>query len=80
MAGGIPSMGNPDPAASTSPSLFLPVEEAARLLGISRSLAYELANRWLESDQTTGIPSIRLGRRLLVSRAALERMASLENA
>lgn len=66
--------------ADTSPSLFLPVEEAARLLGISRSLAYELANRWLESDQTIGLPAIRLGRRLLIKRAALEQMASVKDA
>jgi excisionase family DNA binding protein len=68
-----------EPTPDTSASLFLRVEEAARLLGISRSLAYELANRWLESDQATGLPAIRLGRRLLIKRAALEQMASVDN-
>jgi excisionase family DNA binding protein len=39
--------------------LTLTVEEAGRLLGISRGLAYEAARRG-------EIPTIRLGRRLLV--------------
>jgi excisionase family DNA binding protein len=47
--------------------LTLTVEEAASLLGISRNLAYEL----VAEGQ---IPSIRLGRRVLVPRQALHRM------
>ncbi|MFO8102067.1 MAG: helix-turn-helix domain-containing protein [Dehalococcoidia bacterium] len=47
--------------------LTLTVEESARLLGISRGLAYELA-------RTGQIPVIRFGRRMLVPRAALERL------
>lgn len=43
------------------------VEEAARLLGISRGLAYEL----VRSGQ---IPAIQLGRRLVVPRARLHSM------
>lgn len=49
--------------------LTLTVEEAAALLGISRAFAYESVHRG-------DIPSIRLGRRILVPRVALERMAS----
>ncbi|MGA3220088.1 MAG: helix-turn-helix domain-containing protein [Acidimicrobiales bacterium] len=44
--------------------LVVGVTEAAELLGISRGLAYELAR----SGQ---LPSLRLGRRLVVPRAAL---------
>lgn len=44
--------------------LTLSVEEAGRLLGISRGLAYEAARRG-------ELPTIRLGRRLLVPRARL---------
>jgi excisionase family DNA binding protein len=44
--------------------LTVTVEEAARLLGVSRGLAYEAARRG-------DIPSIRMGRRLLVPRARL---------
>jgi excisionase family DNA binding protein len=43
------------------------INEAARMLGISRGSAYEAAKRG-------EIPTIRIGRRLLVPLAALERM------
>ncbi len=43
------------------------VPEAARILGIGRSAAYEAVRRG-------EIPSIRLGKRLVVPRAALERL------
>ncbi len=43
------------------------VEEAAATLGISRAFAYEAVRRG-------EIPSIRIGRRVLVPRAALERL------
>ena len=47
--------------------LTLSIEECAKLLGIGRGLAYNLA-------RTGQIPVIRLGRRLLVPRAQLEAM------
>ena len=47
--------------------LAVTVEEAAALLGISRNLAYELVAR-------EELPSIRLGRRVLVPRQALDRL------
>ncbi len=43
------------------------VEEAGRLLGVSRNSAYALA-------RTGELPTIRLGKRLLVPKAALERL------
>ncbi len=43
------------------------IEEAARLLGIGRSSAYDAARRG-------EIPTIRIGRRLLVPKIALERL------
>jgi excisionase family DNA binding protein len=43
------------------------VEEAAKLLGIGRNCAYEAAKRG-------DIPSIKIGRRVLVPRAALDRL------
>ena len=51
--------------------LVLTVEEAGRLLRISRPTAYEAV-------RTGKIPSIRIGRRILVSRIALERMLAGE--
>jgi len=47
--------------------LCLSVPEAAKILGISRGLAYELA-------RSGRLPALRFGRRLLIPRAALERM------
>lgn len=43
------------------------VEEAGRLLGLSRNSAYAAAH-------TGELPTIRLGKRLLVPKAALERL------
>jgi excisionase family DNA binding protein len=48
-----------------SERLALSVEEAGALLGISRDLAYDLVARG-------ELPSVRLGRRLVVPRRALE--------
>lgn len=45
----------------------LTVEEAARVLGIGRGSAYEAA-------RVGHLPTIRIGRRLLVPRVALERL------
>ena len=56
--------------------LTLTVEEAARLLGISRALGYELVARGQ-------LPSVRLGRRIVVPRRALDALldaASQESA
>ena len=49
------------------------VEEAAERLGISRTLAYELAN-----SGRLPVPILRLGRRIVVSRWALERVLQAE--
>ena len=46
--------------ADETPQL-LTVDEAARVLRIGRSRAYELANEYLGSGGTTGIPVFRLG-------------------
>lgn len=42
------------------------VEEAAEILGLSRNAAYQAANNG-------DIPTIRIGKRILVPRAALEK-------
>lgn len=56
------SLGQPVP---TIERLALSVEEAGALLGISRDLAYDLVAR-------RELPSVRLGRRVVVPRRALE--------
>ncbi len=47
--------------------LTLSVEETARLLGIGRNLCYDRV-------KTGEIPSLKIGRRLLVPKAALEKL------
>ncbi len=47
--------------------LTLSVEEAARLLGISRTLTYDLVRR-------AELPRLRLGRRVVIPRQALQDM------
>ena len=49
--------------------LTLTVEETAKLLGIGRNLCYDRV-------KTGEIPSLKIGRRLLVPRAALEKLLS----
>ena len=51
--------------------LTLTVVEAGRALGISRSTAYQLANEGV-------IPTLRLGKRLVVPRVQLERLLAGE--
>jgi excisionase family DNA binding protein len=55
---------------------FLRVEEAAQILRISRTSAYELARRWLESGGRDGLPAVRLGRSIRIPAAALDRLAN----
>jgi excisionase family DNA binding protein len=50
-----------------SPRRTISVEEAATVLGISRGSAYA-------NVKTGAIPTIRLGKRLLVPKAALEKL------
>ena len=48
----------------------LTVEEAAKILGVSRGVAYE-------GVKTGEIPSIRIGRRILVPKAELDKMLGI---
>jgi hypothetical protein len=56
--------------------VVLTLAEAAAVLRIGRSAAYELARRYLATGGTEGLPVLRLGRYLRVPRSALERMIS----
>lgn len=56
---------------------FVRVEDAAAQLGISRSSAYEAANAWLRTEGGEGLPCIRIGRRILVPQAAIDRWAAI---
>ena len=54
---------------------LLTVEQAARVLRIGRSLAYQLANEYLATGGTAGMPVIRVGGCLRVPRWALLELA-----
>ncbi len=53
---------------------MLTVEEAARVLRIGRSLAYQLATRYLDSHGVDGLPVLRLGGVLRVPAFALRKL------
>lgn len=48
---------------------FLTVDEAAAVLRLGRSQAYELTKRWRATDGREGIPVVQLGRQLRVPKA-----------
>lgn len=54
--------------------LTLNIEDVARVLGVNRSTAYELAGR----DELP-VPVIRLGRRMVVSKRALEDLLTAQH-
>jgi hypothetical protein len=56
----------------------LTIGEAAAVLRISRTAAFELTKLWRASGGTEGLPVIRLGRSLRVSRADLFRLLHVE--
>lgn len=51
--------------------LVLTISEAAVVLRVSRTTAYKLAEEWRTSGGRSGLPVIRLGRRLVVRRVDL---------
>jgi excisionase family DNA binding protein len=60
------------PATTSEPPDFFTIEEAARVLRIGRTAAYELARKWRETEGREGLPVVAFGRLLRVPRAALE--------
>ena len=57
---------------------FFTVEEAAEIVRIGRTLAYQLAARFEATNGAEGLPVLRIGRLLRVPRAALETWAGAE--
>jgi len=51
--------------------LVLTVAEAAVVLRVSRTTAYKLAEEWRASGGRSGLPVVKLGRRLVVRRVDL---------
>jgi excisionase family DNA binding protein len=56
---------------------FLTVEEAAALLRLGRSQAYELTRVWRATGGERGLPVLEFGRILRVPKAALLRVAGM---
>jgi excisionase family DNA binding protein len=59
---------------TTAPPDLLTVEEAARVLRIGRTSAYELVRRYLATNGAEGVPARRIGRQLRVPRHGLEEL------
>lgn len=57
---------------TTTPPDFLSVREAAAVLRIGKSCAYDLANEFVDTSGVSGLKVIRVGRQLRVPRTALE--------
>ena len=57
---------------------FFTVEEAAGVVRIGRTFAYQLAARFEATNGAEGLPVVRIGRLLRVPRAALETWAGTE--
>ena len=57
---------------------MLTAGEAAAVLRISRTSAYKLAEEWRWSHGASGLPTVRLGARLLVRRVDLAVIVGLD--
>jgi hypothetical protein len=66
------------PATLAGLPLMLTVTEAAAVLRISRTSAYKLAEEWRYTKGTSGLPTVRLGARLLVRRVDLAVIVGLD--
>ena len=60
-----------DPVSVEELPAFMTVEEAAKVLRIGRSKAYELTCEWEHTAGQTGLPFIRLGHQKRVPREAI---------
>ncbi len=53
---------------------FLTIDEAARVLRLGRTAAYEQARIWRDTEGRAGLPNFTIGHALRVPAAALEKM------
>ena len=75
---GPPATAAPRPglASITELPMLLTMIEAAALLRIGRTTIYKLAETWRVTGGAEGIPTVRIGTKLFVRRADLERIVS----
>ncbi len=57
---------------------FMTVEQAAKVLQLGRSKAYELTVEFESSAGRSGLPLVRLGRQKRVPRSAIARMMDID--
>ena len=75
---------DPSPRACAPPTtlaclpLMLTVSEAAAVLRVSRTSAYKLAEAWRATHGAAGLPTVRLGSRVLVRRVDLAAIVGLD--
>ena len=67
----------PSPVTLDGLPLMLTIAEAATVLRVSRTTAYKLAEEWRTSGGRSGLPVVRLGRRLVVRRVDLAALVGL---
>lgn len=58
--------------------LMLTVAEAAEVLRVSRTSAYKLAEEWRCTHGASGLPTVRLGGRIVVRRVDLAAIVGLD--
>jgi hypothetical protein len=58
--------------------LMLTIAEAARVLRISRTSAYKLADEWRRTGGTGGLRTVQLGSRMLVRRVDLAEVVGVD--
>ena len=66
------------PATLASLPLMLTVGEAAVVLRVSRTSAYKLAEEWRLTRGASGLPTVRLGSRIVVRRVDLAAIVGLD--
>jgi hypothetical protein len=68
----------PPPMTLAGLPLMLTVAEAAVVLRISRTSAYKLAEEWRCTNGVSGLPTVRLGSRIMVRRVDLALIVGLD--
>jgi hypothetical protein len=66
------------PASLVGLPLMLTVAEAAEVLRVSRTSAYKLAEEWRCTQGASGLPTVRLGSRIVVRRVDLAVIVGLD--
>ena len=66
------------PATLVGLPLMLTVAEAAEVLRVSRTSAYKLAEEWRSTHGASGLPTVRLGSRIVVRRVDLAAIVGLD--